>query len=456
MGLSFRVLGREGRSGSLFAFPSGEALLAAWPLLLAVLGSLLAVLRTVLAFQRSRRPRSFVIGAVALTFFSFIFFEYADRNPFAEQPQPPRPSRFLFKGEGAGKWTKELRAVALASPLRDRELLLVPTVSRKLLALRDASGEPAWSLPLAEGVAVPPVLAPNRDRVFVVQALRDSGDELLAIDPGPHVAWRVKLAGRVESPPVTGPLGGRLYLGAGAGGAYGIDAMSGAIVWQTKLGWVETSPVIDGETLYVAAADGKGGKAALVALERGGGKELWRVPLAGYAPGTPVVVTLSSGARRVQLSFADRQPDQQPDKLAGKIVSIDPSQKKVVWSQDIHAAVVHGQPAYCSKLGLVLQGLANGNVRAFKIDDGATAWIHAVAKPLAGAPQFFEFGITQRVAILTGACRLEILHAATGKPAAPVRTLELGECASASTIADGQMYVASKTRVARLPLVSLK
>ncbi len=99
---------------------------------------------------------------------------------------------------------------------------------------------------------------------------------------------------------------GQIYATGSSGEVHCLDAKSGALLWQRDLGKeysirvleCRASPLIDGGLLIVPAY-GKPG-AALVALDKASGKDVWKALDEGVASSSPVIIQ-AGGARQLIL-----------------------------------------------------------------------------------------------------------------------------------------------------------
>jgi outer membrane protein assembly factor BamB len=102
--------------------------------------------------------------------------------------------------------------------------------------------------------------------------------------PARKYVWTRGLESYIEFPPVY--CEGDLYVNAFKGTTYAIDAETGRIQWQRRVGGtLPSSPAIDGPRVLVASQDG-----TVTALSRSSGSRVWQVRTAGKVESSPVVV----------------------------------------------------------------------------------------------------------------------------------------------------------------------
>lgn len=110
--------------------------------------------------------------------------------------------------------------------------------------------------------------------------------------------WDFPTASQTESSPVVAD--GKVYFGAGNDGLYCLDAAGGKKIWQfpekqgKRLLRVGAPPVVAGKRVYVGTGidrnlKGDQGETALLCLDAGSGKLLWKFPVQYPSWGAPIV-----------------------------------------------------------------------------------------------------------------------------------------------------------------------
>jgi outer membrane protein assembly factor BamB len=174
----------------------------------------------------------------------------------------------LDAATGSAKWAAPFTASDrwVAPPLVVGDAVYAANNNGTLYVLSLASGLQQWSMPLGGQMWAAPVT--NGKLVFV-----PSLDHFLyAVDPSARkVAWKLDLGGAAPSSAAISPDGASLYVGSFAKKVFGVDAASGAVRWTAPTeDWVWSSPVLDGDTLYVADLSGN-----LYSLGAPNGKNAW-------------------------------------------------------------------------------------------------------------------------------------------------------------------------------------
>lgn len=161
-------------------------------------------------------------------------------------------------------------------------------------------------------------------------------------------------------------------------------------------------PVMDGDVIYAASADGE-----VVAIDRSTGKTRWSVELetslsggvgvfedavlVGSSEGFVLKLDASSGAQQWSTALGGEilSPPQSDGKRVvaqtydGKLQGLDFNTGEVLWTYDSNVPVltVRGTSTPILRNGLVFAGFANGRVLAFDISTGAIVWEVRVAIP---------------------------------------------------------------------------
>lgn len=170
----------------------------------------------------------------------------------------------------------------IASPLVVGDTVYAPNNNGTLYALKLATGQLAWSLPLGRYLWS----APLTDGKLIYIGSLDHF--LYAVDPATRkLAWKVDMGGPVPGTPTLSSDGKALYLGSFARKLYSVDLAAGKIGWATNLqDWVWGAPALMGNTLYAADISGN-----LYSLAVSNGKNAWpQVKPDGPVTGSPVAL----------------------------------------------------------------------------------------------------------------------------------------------------------------------
>src|SRR5438067_10724992 len=257
--------------------------------------------------------------------------------------------RCRFHGRSAWSW--RAGGSVLAAPLLDRDTLYVASADGKLTALNRITGEVRWSTELQEELTTTPTLSGGRLYVMsseesVTGVDGETGKSVWKFhrDPPagftlrgnarPRVAHGNLFAGFADGSLVAlGPADGvakwvravsgtgdyldvddlaaseddpKVYAASSKVGVVAVDAASGNPVWTAPLPGAN-HVMVDGPRVYAS------GKGALLALARGDGKVLWKLPL-----GNDRYSTAASVIGGLVLVALDRGPLMAVDAVTGR------------------------------------------------------------------------------------------------------------------------------------------
>lgn len=222
-----------------------------------------------------------------------------------------------------------------------------------------------------------------------------------------QVAWQRNAGGGIFSSPILAD--GILYVGSTSGNLAAMDARTGRVFWQHRVGQYlnDTTPVIVGRVVFVAA-----NRSWVLALDRTNGQQLWAVNLGeviqappAYADGLVLVnartTTFALDARtgNVKWRFHERGegwPTQMAPAVFGSMVYITQGTTNTVyalslssghqmWSHDVGDRLI-SSPLVAGQQ--VVVGTWNGHVEALDATTGAPHWGYNVNQALKpGSPQ---------------------------------------------------------------------
>jgi outer membrane protein assembly factor BamB len=146
--------------------------------------------------------------------------------------------------------------------------------------------------------------------------------------PGPGgeltVAFETKLAGQIVSSAAV--VDGVAYLGAIDGRFRAFDLGRRSEVWSADINVAWSSPSVAGDLVIVGSEDRD-----LVALDRQTGDIAWRVPLDGYAAGSPAIV----GDRLYVSTSSEQSRGRLGPGANGKVIALDLDTREVAWQEDL-------------------------------------------------------------------------------------------------------------------------
>ena len=241
---------------------------------------------------------------------------------------------------------------------------------------------------------------------------------------------------RESSPALNGRA---VLLGTDDGELLAVDAVDGRLLYRVKLGEVvRSSPLPQGDRVYVGAVEGKG-LGALVALDAGSGKTVWKRKLG------PVFSSPALAGNLVLVGSDDES-----------LHAVDAQTGALAWSRPLSARV-RATPAVLGDVAVV--GDFKGRVAAVKTADGALLWSHELGQPVyssaALTPALCVVGChdghVYGLSLTTGE---RVFDVATGGPVVSSPTIQGAHFLAAST--DGQLYLfdASGRTLGRLNLAT--
>ena len=240
-----------------------------------------------------------------------------------------------------------------------------------LYALDAKSGELLWKIDTGAEILSSPVAAEGM--LFFV----NSADHIFAADAltGKSL-WRYKRGGgglysiRMASSPSYRE--GILYLGFTDGTVAALVAFDGSVVWENNLTSrhglrftdIDSSPVLDGDTLYVASYDDW-----LFAIDAAEGDILWKVRTGGFS--TPVV-------DEKRLYFGDKK---------GRFLAFDKNSGERVWEYTLK----EGVPTSAIIIGdYIIFGSSHKRLYLLSKEDGKVIDTQKTTKGFLASPAYYR------------------------------------------------------------------
>lgn len=174
----------------------------------------------------------------------------------------------LDAATGQPKWAAPFVAGDqwVAPPLVVGDTVYAANDDGSLYALKLATGQKLWSLPLGQLLWAAPVTDGNL--IFVT-----SLDHFIyAVDPQTHkVAWKTDLGGSAPDSPSLSADGSTLFVGSFAKKVFALDTATGAVRWQADMqDWIWGTPALGGDSVYAADISGN-----VYSLGAPNGKDPW-------------------------------------------------------------------------------------------------------------------------------------------------------------------------------------
>lgn len=168
-----------------------------------------------------------------------------------------------------------------SSPTVEDGTVYIGSADKKLYAVDAETGRVRWSFAAQGSIRSSPAVSEGRvyfgswdGNVYAVSA--ESGEEV----------WSYGAGAPIQGSPAVAM--GRVIVGSRSARVLALDAASGEVEWTYVFAngsWVESSPVVSGDIVYVGSSDAL----ALFALDARSGAEVWRFKTGGWSWGTPVV-----------------------------------------------------------------------------------------------------------------------------------------------------------------------
>jgi len=168
-----------------------------------------------------------------------------------------------------------------SAPLVHANLVLVGTATGDLHAVFRDIGLPAWRFEAGGAIRS----SPSTDGRFAFFGSWDEHAYAVDVETG-RLAWSFDTGGIVQGSPATDA--GRVIFGSRSARIFALDATTGAELWVHERpdgSWIESSPVIHRDTVYVGTSDSR----ALYALDANSGATIWKFDTGGWSWARPVL-----------------------------------------------------------------------------------------------------------------------------------------------------------------------
>ena len=272
----------------------------------------------------------------------------------------------LGTADGETRWRVVVSPAgrAVHAPAATGELVVTTTDDGVVSGIDGASGHIRWQVrPETDGEPIGAPVATD-DVVYVGMAAEAASGRLTALsaETGAEL-W--SLGQNVTAPSIADGVG---YTGSAAGRVAAVDLRTGAELWVAQYNGNVRAPAIAGNVVYVAAD----GERVVAALDRGTGRELWRIPVDGP---NPCCVAVSDGLLLVGASTGQVNAiggDGKPVTAATRpstSVSMPSETKSTVSETVFHPALLWSDDA--SRRDLLPFGLALSPDGTVWVTDGA-------------------------------------------------------------------------------------
>jgi outer membrane protein assembly factor BamB len=361
------------------------------------------------------------------------------RGPLATGEAPLANPPLEWSEEKNVRWKVEIPGRGQSSPVVWNDLVFVTT---SVPVAKTEATKPA-----GEAAAGPPVVKPDGNVEFVVQAHNRSDGK---------VRWRkvVKVLLPHEGTHKDGSYasgsaltdGERLYAFFGSRGLYALD-FAGKVLWEKQLGTMQTrngfgegsSPALFGDTLVITWDHE--GQDFIVALDKKTGQELWRTDRDEPTSWATPIVVAAGGKPQVVTSATNR------------VRSYDLATGTLLWETSGMTANVIPSPVSAGGMVYVTSGFRGNALLAVRLADAqgditgkpAIAWSYDKDTPYVPSPLLYKDGLyfmKSNSAVLT---RIDV---ATGKPSYTLRLDRLTNVYASPVAASGRVYILGRDGMA--------
>lgn len=359
------------------------------------------------------------------------------------------PEKPLMLGSFGELWSQSVQKQILASPVIAAGYMVLGTYDGHVEAYSLKNGTLVWSLALKNPVFS--IGAGKEGLIYIGEGLHHTQVAALTVVDASNgkILWQREFLGHLEEHPAISPDGEMLWLGAGPGGLWALEAHDGNVLWHRKIGHMDSTPLFLDGVLYAQAQqeDVQVGtkrfedKSFLYALNADDGINIWHSSLPGQPWGEPVahvdgeILLTTSGQGQIGVQKnTDRGWAQGVALLDGK----------VNWQVELPGMPV--QPGiYVPQSDMLILTVKGGDIIALHGKDGAVAWRARIGTEFQTAASPVIVGGEMLVAAATYDGQLSILRGADGAVLAK-RSIPKGTTSS-PVIADNALYVTTPYKI---------
>lgn len=190
---------------------------------------------------------------------------------------------------GGSRLARELPAMAppysfdylSSSPTHHNGVIYIGSVNGQLFAIDHKTGQERWRFATTEMIRSTPLV--YDDKVYF--GGWDGFLRALDASTGDPV-WSFDCGAPIQSSPAVGD--GKIIIGSRSAQIFAVNALTGELEWGRPFedgSWVESSPVVDGDAIYIGSSDHR----AALALDVKTGALRWKFETGGWSWGAPTV-----------------------------------------------------------------------------------------------------------------------------------------------------------------------
>jgi outer membrane protein assembly factor BamB len=344
----------------------------------------------VIPHRRTRRNRRLALGIsgaiLALFAASCLLGDSpSDSSPAMYRGNPEHTGVYRSGGApdfGGIRWRFQTDGPIRSSPAVAGGRVYFGSADGHVYAL-DLQGRQIWKTDLGAGINSSPAVADGRvilqsHRGEIVALSADRGAVVWRVQTGPVIPfeWGFESGDYYDSSPVV--VGQRVWIGAGDGNLYALDAATGKEIWRFKTeGRIRSSPAMAGGAVYVGSMDG-----SLYAVDAENGKLRWRFDTQGRALKS---ADFGFDRKSIQSSPAVADGAVYLGGRDGFLYAVDAATGKERWRLEHSASWINTAPAVAA--GRVYAGTSDGRfIEAVEAETGKRAWRIPTRATVWGSP----------------------------------------------------------------------
>ncbi len=400
----------------LFLFPALIPLASILPWLLSLVGFLAGISHFII-----KKKKRWALGlCVVFVFTCLVWRFYWHTNASAE---------FIFKEEDWQKilriserkeWITPLESSALSNLVISQGLVFVASMDGKVFAYSQNTGDLIWTVQKQKPILS---LAASSNYLVIGEGLHsDNTSSLTAVKlPMGPIVWNKQFSGHQEMPVFIDERAQKIWAGFGQEGLACLDLLTGRVLWNEKLGHIDSTPFVitnvhynsdNPEKLVLVASqsDIKNPQSAFSVLNAETGKKLWDIKLPGQPWGSPLVVEKHPDLILLTTSIGQITTSKNNnDKGWSHLISL--KEKKLLWSKELKDFILPTSISYNDQN--VFHVLRNGTVLSLNAISGIVNWEKDLGSMILAPPAFSKE--QNLLAVLTVDGNLNLIDSGSGK-----------------------------------------
>lgn len=266
-------------------------------------------------------------------------------------------------------WSVNTKNEPLATPVVAGGVILIGTFESTIDARARTTGELLWSLKKREPIFTNPAVTAKAG--FVGEGLHTAPAAALTAFslPDGKPLWERQFRSHVESAAMLDEAEGRLFTPAGEEGIWALRMKDGAVLWRSKVGHTDATPLLLDGRLYVSAQPHEKQTGTEVsALDPDDGEAEWKLALPGNTMGSPQAGP--GDILLVSTAIGQVGPQQPGDRGWSHAVT---REGKLLWTVELPGLPLP-EAAILQDKGFVIHTLKTGEIVALNVKGGSQAW----------------------------------------------------------------------------------